>query len=130
MKQLVIEGHCFTGTFHFGKHLVLDLDGCDPTAIAERETIAGYATSIVKEIKMTAYGEPILAHFGHDDPITAGWTLVQLIETSSIVAHFSEHLRRAHIDIFSCRPFDTGRAIRHSAAVFGATKATVTVINR
>jgi S-adenosylmethionine decarboxylase len=114
----------------FGMHLVLDLDGCVPTLIASRGHIANYAHHIVKKIEMTAYGPPILEHFGHDDPITAGWTLVQLIETSSITGHFSEHLQSAHIDIFSCRRFSTDRAISYSAAFFEATGATYTVIVR
>lgn len=114
----------------FGMHLVLDLDGCRPELIASRGHIANYAHHIVKEIGMTAYGAPVLEHFGHDDPVTAGWTLVQLIETSSITGHFSDHLRRAHLDIFSCREFSADRAINHSAEFFEATGATYTVIVR
>lgn len=114
----------------FGMHLVLDLDGCAPMLIASRGHIANYAHHIVKEIGMTAYGPPILEHFGHDDPVTAGWTLVQLIETSSITGHFSEHLKRAHLDIFSCRRFSVDDAIDYSAEFFEATDATCTVIVR
>jgi S-adenosylmethionine/arginine decarboxylase-like enzyme len=36
----------------------------------------------------------------------AGYTLLQLIETSNISAHFAENLGQAYIDIFSCRAFD------------------------
>ncbi len=130
MGKLVIEGHCFSGTAQFGKHLILDLEECELSAISSREVIAAYAMSIVAEIEMTAYGDPVLEHFGHNDPVTSGWTLVQLIETSSITGHFSEGKRSAHLDIFSCRPFDTAAAIRHSATVFGSSKAIVTVLNR
>jgi len=53
---------------------------------------------------MVPYGSPLIRHFGEGDKL--GYTLVQLIETSSIVAHFCEETNDAYIDIFSCKPFD------------------------
>ena len=61
---------------------------------------------------MTAFGDPLIAHFGGADPDAAGYSLVQLIETSSIVAHFAERSGDAYIDVFSCRDFETETAIR------------------
>ena len=53
---------------------------------------------------MVAYGDPILKHFGTENKL--GYTLVQLIETSNITAHFVEETNDAYLDIFSCKTFD------------------------
>jgi S-adenosylmethionine decarboxylase len=114
----------------YGLELVLDLDGCDPEMIGNRHRLAAFAGGMVATIGMKAYGDPILEHFGHDDPITSGWTLVQLIETSSITGHFSDHLRRAHLNVFSCRLFDTDAALGYAARYLSARKAVATVLFR
>ena len=43
-------------------------------------------------------------YFGEDNK--AGFTLVQLIETSNICAHFCDDSGDAYIDVFSCKPYD------------------------
>jgi S-adenosylmethionine/arginine decarboxylase-like enzyme len=39
-----------------------------------------------------------------------GFSLVQLITTSNICAHFVESNSTAYIDVFSCKPFDVNVA--------------------
>ena len=124
------RSHTGTGTMVFGMELILDLDNCDPRTLADREALARYAVDLVDLIEMKAYREPILEHFGHDDPITAGWTLIQLIETSSITGHFSDHLRRAHINIFSCRTFEPEKAATFTERYFASDRVTQTVLIR
>lgn len=62
---------------------------------------------------MRAFGEPVCEHFATHDPDAAGYSLVQLIETSSITGHFVDRNGDAYIDVFSCKPFDveTARAV-------------------
>jgi S-adenosylmethionine decarboxylase len=124
------RSHTGTGTMVFGMELILDLDGCDPGTLADRDALARYAADLVDLIEMKAYGEPILEDFGHDDPVTAGWTLVQLIETSSVTGHFSDHLGRAHINIFSCRAFDPEKAAVFTGHYFASDRVTRTVLIR
>lgn len=88
----------------WGFMLALDLGACCPKAIRCSKTIGNFSESLVKKIDMKAYGEPHIVHFGEDNK--AGYTLVQLIETSNITAHFCEQDNAAFIDIFSCKPFD------------------------
>ena len=52
---------------------------------------------------MVPYGEPQVVHFGSGDK--SGFTLVQLIETSNITAHFCEETNDMYLDVFSCKPF-------------------------
>jgi len=79
---------------------------------------------------MKRYGEPIIPHFGHEDPITAGYSMVQLIETSSITGHFSEHKRTAYINIFSCAWFDAEKVTQFTQEYFDAHRADAHLIKR
>jgi len=53
---------------------------------------------------MVPYGEPQIVRFGSGNK--AGYTLVQLIETSNITAHFCEETNDMYLDVFSCKPFN------------------------
>lgn len=85
----------------WGYHLSLDCVGCLKHRIKDADNIADFTKALVKRIDMTAYGEPQIVHFGEDDK--AGYTLIQLIETSNICAHFCDDTGNAYIDVFSCK---------------------------
>jgi len=53
---------------------------------------------------MVPYGLPQIVMFGSGNK--KGYTLVQLIETSNICAHFVEETDDMYLDIFSCKKFD------------------------
>ncbi len=94
----------------WGQHLVLDLGGCNEN-ICHKEAIADFVKELVDEIGMVAYGEPTIVHFAEHSYEAAGYSLVQLIETSAIMGHFSDNNRDAYLDIFSCKRFDKDAAI-------------------
>ena len=104
----------------FGMELVLDLHGCDGKVMRSRAKLDAFARKLCRRIKMKRYGEPLLEHFGHKDPVTAGYSLVQLIETSSITGHFSENTGSAYLNIFSCKEFDPDDAAEFCKKYFGA----------
>jgi S-adenosylmethionine/arginine decarboxylase-like enzyme len=68
------------------------------------KVIDGFARSLVKRIDMVAYGQPQVVMFGSGNK--KGYTLVQLIETSNITAHFVEENDSMYLDVFSCKDFD------------------------
>ena len=88
----------------WGKHLILDAAGCSPKMIGCAKVIDGFARSLVKRIDMVAYGQPQVVMFGSGSK--KGYTLVQLIETSNITAHFVEENDSMYLDVFSCKDFD------------------------
>ena len=53
---------------------------------------------------MVAFGEPQVVMFGSGNK--KGYTLIQLIETSNIAAHFVEENNSMYLDVFSCKDFD------------------------
>jgi len=91
---------------YWGYHLILDCKSCDKEKIKDPENIKTFVKTLVKEIDMKAYGEPILEHFATHNPLAGGYSLVQLIETSDITAHFVDLNGDAYFDIFSCKNFD------------------------
>ena len=95
----------------WGQHLILDLSGCNVAKISDGPNILQWVKELVPAIDMVAYGEPILEHFATQKEATAGYSLIQLIETSNIAAHFAEKLGQVYIDIFSCKEFDEKTAI-------------------
>ena len=114
----------------WGVELVLDLEGCDRGLISSGKHIRHFARVLCDEIGMTAYGAPVCERFALDNPEAAGFTLVQLITTSSISAHFAENTGRAFINVFSCKPFDTDRATTFIARYFDARQHTARVLHR
>lgn len=89
---------------YWGYHTIMDCGGCNHNAITDRDNIYNFAKQLVKDIDMIAYGEPQIVNFGTDDK--AGYTLIQLIETSNISCHFVNSLDQMYLDVFSCKPYD------------------------
>lgn len=104
----------------FGWELLLDLYDCNLDTLKSREALTHFAKAVCERLDMKAFGEPMIEHFGYEKPETVGYSLVQLIETSSIVGHFSEFKRSAYLDLFSCKPFDADDVTTFSKEFFGA----------
>jgi len=91
-------------TLHpWGLHLTIDGSHCNSKAIRSRSTIEKFTKELVQKIDMKAFGEPQIVMFGEGNK--KGFTLVQLIETSNICAHFCEENNSMYFDLFSCKYF-------------------------
>ena len=101
----------------WGYHLSMDCYEADIASITDGKHIADFAKTLVDRIDMKAYGEPQVIHFGEDDK--QGFTLVQLIETSNICAHFCDDTGNFYLDVFSCKPYDT-QTVNKTVAEFFA----------
>lgn len=95
---------------YWGFSYLLDASGCNHEAIISAGVVKEFAKELVKAIDMKAYGEPQIVNFGEGDK--EGFTLVQLIETSNICAHFCNATNEIYLDIFSCKPFDKAVALK------------------
>ena len=83
----------------------LDLYSCNAEAIRSAEKIRQYVFELCDLIAMKRFGECQVVHFGQEERV-AGYSMVQLIETSLISGHFANFTNDAYIDIFSCKPYD------------------------
>ena len=106
----------------FGTELILDLHGCNRKTIRSRKKLGAFIRELCRRIGMKRYGDPLIEHFGHKSPVTTGYSLVQLIETSAISGHFSEASGSAYLNIFSCKPFDPDGATEFCKEYFEATR--------
>lgn len=107
----------------YGVELVLDLYDCDPATIRSARKLRTFVDEMCLLLHMKKYGKTHTPYFGLNAPHTAGYSLLQFIETSSITGHFSELTNAAYLNIFSCRPFDAALAARFTTAFFGAKRA-------
>ena len=104
----------------FGWELVLDLYGCNNETISDENAIKTFARELCKVIDMKPYGEPLTPYFGENQEHTKGYSLLQFIETSSIVGHFSEGTGAVYLNIFSCKEYDIETAENFTKEYFGA----------
>jgi S-adenosylmethionine/arginine decarboxylase-like enzyme len=105
----------------YGQELVLNLYNCNLEKISSEKEIKRFVVELCDNvIKMKRYGEALIPHFGHENPLTSGYSLVQLIETSSVTAHFSEYKRSVYLNIFSCAWFDQEKTIAFCKKFFEA----------
>jgi S-adenosylmethionine/arginine decarboxylase-like enzyme len=106
----------------WGYHLILDCADLDHNKITDGGNIYNFTKQLVKDIDMIAYGEPQIVNFGSGNK--AGYTLVQLIETSNICAHFvpddGNGGNAMYLDVFSCKEYDTDIVIDLVKQYFGA----------
>ena len=114
----------------WGQHLVLDFNGCPKELLADKENILNWSKELVQAIDMVAYGEPIIAHFATHSHEAAGYTLLQMIETSNIAAHFAENIGQVYIDVFSCKAFDVEAALGICKKYFKPTQANIHNMDR
>jgi len=87
-----------------------------------------WVQTLVKEIDMVPHGDPQIVHFGDGD--LAGWTVIQLITTSNIMAHFNDVDGSAYIDVFSCKPFDSNVVLDHFNKIFEPESIRTTFLTR
>ena len=95
----------------WGQHVIINASGADISKITDRNNHALFLKNLVKDIDMVAYGEPIIEHFATHDPDKAGYSIVQLIETSNITGHFVDKDGSVYLDVFSCKSFDANKVI-------------------
>jgi len=115
---------------NFGKELILDLYDCNPRTIRSKKRILEYSTRICDLIKVKKYGKPIIERFALHLDHAAGYSLVQLIESSLVSGHFSELWNRAYINIFSCKDFNGNEAAAFTKKFFNAKKIKRTILIR
>ena len=95
----------------------LDIYGCNPDTIRDAEKIRNYVIQLCDLIEMRRFGECLVVHFGEDERV-AGYSMVQLIETSLISGHFANQTNAAYIDVFSCKSYDSEKVAEFTRNYF------------
>jgi S-adenosylmethionine/arginine decarboxylase-like enzyme len=98
-----------------------DLYECDPATIRDADKIRQFVVELCDLIQMRRFGETQVIHFGEDERV-AGFSMVQLIETSLISAHFANLTNAVYLDVFSCKLYDPQTVQDFAMEFFGAAK--------
>lgn len=107
---------------YWGMETQIDLFHCDSDLIRDKKTIQYFLTELVEEIEMRAFGKPIVVYFGEEERV-AGFSALQLIETSLISGHFANADNSAYINVFSCKAFDPKKVKKFCKDYFKAAYA-------
>jgi S-adenosylmethionine/arginine decarboxylase-like enzyme len=113
---------------YWGYHLMLDCSRCNEN-VKDRDQIYLFVKELITAIDMVAHGEPIIEYLLPGES-NAGYSLMQLITTSNICAHFVDADNSAYIDIFSCKTFEIEVAKQVVEKYFGPKKMRVNYITR
>jgi len=107
----------------------IDIYSCDPKKIRDENEIKRFVFELCDLIEMKRFGETRVVHFGKDEKV-AGFSMVQLIETSLISAHFANLTNTIYLDVFSCKPYDPEKIKTFSERFFGGTHSILHVTLR
>ncbi|MFH1331693.1 MAG: S-adenosylmethionine decarboxylase [archaeon] len=82
-----------------------DLHQCNPETIRDAKKIEAFVIELCDRINMNRYGPCTVVDFGSNEEV-AGFSMVQLIDSSLISAHFANKTNNVYLDVFSCKLFD------------------------
>lgn len=94
----------------WGYHYIANLGGCELSSMQSKKNIKLFLTDILETTDMTAFGPPIFKYV-KPTPETLkkeidGYSVVQVIITSSITLHFVDSKQLLFFDFFSCKQFN------------------------
>ena len=115
---------------YWGYQTLCDCSHANLGKMQDRDNIYRFSKTLVDRIAMEPIGEPIILPTAMHLPDKAGYSLIQLIQTSNIVAHFVDSNRSIYIDCFSCKPFDVGVVEDTIREFFDVDKIRVNFITR
>lgn len=107
----------------------IDARNCQPELIRSSAAIKQFVVELCELIQMKRFQETLVVNFGEDEKV-AGYSMVQLIETSLISGHFANLTNNAYIDIFSCKIYDPNKAAQFTKKFFGATDVELNICFR
>jgi S-adenosylmethionine/arginine decarboxylase-like enzyme len=107
----------------------VDVKNCNPDIIRDSASINEYVIQLCHLIDMKRFGECRVVHFGEDEKV-AGYSMVQLIETSLISGHFANATNSAYIDVFSCKAYDPAIVAEFTKKYFQGDSVRVVATDR
>ncbi|MBN1277115.1 MAG: S-adenosylmethionine decarboxylase [Deltaproteobacteria bacterium] len=107
----------------------IDIYECNPERIRDADAIRRFVAELCNLIEMKRFGETQVVHFGEDERV-AGYSMVQLIETSLISAHFANLTNAVYLDVFSCKTYDPEKVQAFAQEFFGGAYSNINVTLR
>jgi len=114
---------------NYGLEMIIDLKGCN-LSVLNRAKLQRFFVELCDLIKMKRHGDPVFWEDTSDIPHLRGVSGFQFIETSNVVCHPLPMLNAVYINIFSCKEFNTNKALKFCKEYWSATSEVHTVIAR
>ena len=116
----------------FGPHLTIDLYGCDADLLASESHIYRILDEMPLLLGMRKITKPQILPYGGTPGSfdRGGVSAFVIIATSHISIHTFVHQKYASVDIFSCKEFDTEKAVKYISGKFKAKKAETNLLSR
>lgn len=115
---------------YWGYHLTLDCHDCDRESIKSIDGVKEFIKELMKRIDMKPIGETRVEYTAAEFPDKAGLTAVQIIVTSTIVAHFIDSTGDLYLDVFSCKQFDIETVVTTVDEYFKPSNTRVNFLTR
>lgn len=107
----------------------IDIYQCDPQKVRDAAFIRNFVAELCDLIRMKRFGETQVVHFGEEERV-AGFSMVQLIETSLISGHFANLTNTVYLDVFSCKPYNPEVVQSFAQSSFGGSRSMLNVTLR
>lgn len=114
----------------FGPHITIDLKGCPKEILSDYNLHFNYLKMLPELIEMTPITQPYVFPYSGLVPEDKGITGYLIIAESHLSIHSFEEKGYCFIDIFSCKEFDTNKAIEITLDIFKPKSHEVNVIER
>jgi len=113
----------------WGMASAIDIYNCNPDTIRDADAIRRFTHALCDLIEMKRFGETQVVHFGEDERVS-GYSMVQLIETSLISAHFANQSNTVYLDVFSCKAYDPEKVQTFAQEYFEGSHSILNVTMR
>jgi S-adenosylmethionine decarboxylase len=114
----------------FGPHITIDLKGCPKEILANYELHFNFLKLVPELIGMTPITQPYVFPYAGLVPEDRGITGIVIIAESHISVHSFEEKGYCFIDIFSCKDFDTKKAIEIIHEIFKPVSSEINIVKR
>tara|TARA_B100000745_G_C20148193_1_gene393673 strand:- start:1441 stop:1830 length:390 start_codon:yes stop_codon:yes gene_type:complete len=118
MQHITKEAYDNNGSW--GILTSLDLHACNPETIRDADKVCQHVYELCNLIKVNRFGECQVVHFADHDDDVAGFSMVQLIETSLVSGHYANKTNNVYLDIFSCKYYNPKIVAEFSKTYFEA----------
>lgn len=110
-----------------GLHWVADALSCDPERL-EPEGVREALIELPMKLGLTPVGAPSICEHRHEGVLTVAGVI--LLTESHASCHAFPDDGAAHVDLFSCKPFDLEAARRYILKHFGAGELRDSILRR
>ncbi len=117
-------------SLYWGYHLTFDCHDCNRDNIKDATVVKDFIDALLVRIDMKPIGDTHIEYTAAEFPDKAGLTAVQIIVTSTIVAHFIDSTGDLYLDVFSCKQFDVETVNDTVDEFFKPTKTRINYLTR